>query len=74
MIPHPTFNINLAVCVASAVKALHTKRDERHFNFESSPNIKPKEKCGGVHDILYPQRLKKWGTRSPCPPPNCAHA
>jgi len=34
------------------------------FIFETSPNIKPKEKCGG-HGILYPHRLKKWGWHVP---------
>jgi len=43
------------------------------FIFETSPNTKPKEKKVRGHGILYPQRLKKWGTRPPCPPPNCAH-
>jgi len=32
-----------------------------------------KRKKWGGHGILSPSRLKKWGTRPPCPPPNCAH-
>jgi len=36
--------------------------------------MKPKEKCGGTWHILSPLSEKVRGTRSPCPPPNCAHA
>jgi len=35
------------------------------FSFETSPNMKPKEKKVGVHDILCPPRLKKWGGHVP---------
>jgi len=28
----------------------------------------------GLHGILYPHCLKKWGDASLCPPPNCTHA
>jgi len=43
------------------------------FNFETSPNTKPKEKKVG--DVAYYIPLmEKWGTLSPCPPPNCTHA
>jgi len=38
------------------------------FNFETSPNTKPKEKKVGWHSILYPHRLKKWGDKSPVSP------
>jgi len=43
------------------------------FIFETSPNTKPKKKKVGGYGILSPPHLKKWGTRSPCAPPNCAH-
>jgi len=33
---------------------------------------KPKEKMRGTRHIIF-HCLKKWGTRPPCPPPNCAH-
>jgi len=31
-----------------------------------------REKSGVTWHIMSP-RIKKWGTRPPCPPPNCAH-
>jgi len=43
------------------------------FSFETSPNTNPTRKSGG-HGMLCPPRLKKWGARPPCPPPNYAHA
>ena len=43
------------------------------FIFETSPNAKPKEKKVGEHGILCPPAWKSGKTRSPCPPPNCAH-
>jgi len=33
-----------------------------------------KEKSGGNLAYYVPPRVKKWGARPPCPPPNCAHA
>jgi len=43
------------------------------FSFETSLNTNPTRKSGGTWHIMSP-RLKKWWTRPPCPPPNCAHA
>jgi len=43
------------------------------FIFQTSPNTNLYDKKVGGHGILCPPRLKKWGTRPPCPPPNCAH-
>jgi len=43
------------------------------YIFETSPNTKPnKKKVWGTWHIISPH-LKEWGTRPPCPSPNCAH-
>jgi len=38
------------------------------FIFETSPNIKPKEKTVGGTRHIMPPRLKKWGDTSPVSP------
>jgi len=42
-------------------KALHTKRDKRHFHFEASPNTKTKEKKWETWHIIYAPFEKAWG-------------
>ena len=54
-------------------KALHTKRDECHFCFETSPNTKQRKKGGATWCIISPPSEKKWVETPPCPPPNCDH-
>ena len=64
------------LCVAYRLtfeSSSHKNATNITFIFETSPNTKPKDKKWGEHGILYPPVWKSGGTRSPCPPPNCAH-
>jgi len=62
----------MAMCYIKREKLFTQNVTNVTFSFETSPNKTLREKCGGDM-ALCPPRLKKWGTRLPCPPPNCAH-
>jgi len=69
-----SFNINIAtVCVTSNMKNSSRKTwQTSHLVLKPLQIQTLREKSGGTWHIMS-HRLKKWGTRPPCPPPNCAH-